>query len=107
MRATSTVMSAVSYVAKLDVPDRLILPSTVAFASKLGAGFKDSSMVFAMLGYSADLTSYYALGAGNGAVPDGCRVSSFTFEPPWQSRPMPSREKYVATATDKELGFIA
>ncbi len=49
----------------------------------------------------------YALGAGNGALPDGRSVSSFTFEPPWQSRPMPPREKYAATATDKELGLVA
>lgn len=49
----------------------------------------------------------YALGAGNGALPDGRSVSSFAFEPPWQSRPMPPREKYAATATDKELGLVA
>ena len=49
----------------------------------------------------------YALGAGNGALPDGRSVSSFTFETPWQSRPMPPREKYAATATDKELGLVA
>ena len=49
----------------------------------------------------------YALGAGNGALPDGRSVSSFTFEPPWQSRPMPPKEKYVATATDNEQGLVA
>ena len=49
----------------------------------------------------------YALGAGNGALPEGRSVSSFAFEPPWQSRPMPPREKYSATATDKELGLVA
>ena len=49
----------------------------------------------------------YALGAGNGALPEGRSVSSFAFEPPWQSRPMPPREKYAATATDKELGLVA
>ncbi len=49
----------------------------------------------------------YALGAGNGALPDGRSVSSFTFEPAWQSRPMPPREKYAGTATDKQLGLVA
>lgn len=49
----------------------------------------------------------YALGAGNGALPEGRSVSSFAFEPPWQSRPMPPRKKYSATATDKELGLVA
>lgn len=49
----------------------------------------------------------YALGAGNGALPDGRSVSSFTFETPWQSRPMPPREKYAAPATDKELGLVS
>lgn len=49
----------------------------------------------------------YALGAGNGALPEGRSVSSFAFEPPWQSRPMPPKEKYVQTATDKELGLVA
>ncbi|WP_223425561.1 glutathione S-transferase family protein [Tateyamaria pelophila] len=49
----------------------------------------------------------YALGSGNGALPEGRSVSSFAFEPPWQSRPMPPREKYSVTATDKELGLVA
>lgn len=49
----------------------------------------------------------YALGSGNGALPEGRSVSSFAFKPPWQSRPMPPREKYSVTATDKELGLVA
>ncbi len=49
----------------------------------------------------------YALGAGNGALPEGRNVSSFAFEPPWQSRPMPTRDKYGAPATDKDLGLVA
>lgn len=49
----------------------------------------------------------YALGAGNGALPEGRTVSSFVFEPSWQSRPMPSRDKYAGTATDIELGLVA
>ena len=49
----------------------------------------------------------YALGAGNGAVPKGRTVSSFVFEPSWQSRPMPPRDKYAGTVTDSELGLVA
>lgn len=49
----------------------------------------------------------YALGAGNGALPEGRRISSFAFDPPWQSRPMPPKEKYAVTASDKELGLVA
>lgn len=49
----------------------------------------------------------YALGAGNGALPDGRNVSSFAFEPPWESRPMPPKDKYAGTASDKELGLVA
>ena len=49
----------------------------------------------------------YALGAGNGALPEGRNVSSFVFEPRWQSRPMPPRDKYAGTATDSELGLFA
>lgn len=49
----------------------------------------------------------YALGAGNGALPEGRSVSSFVFEPNWQSRPMPPRDKYAGTATDKDLGLVA
>ena len=48
----------------------------------------------------------YALGAGNGALVDGRSVSSFAFLPDWQSRPMPPRDKYGASATDVELGLI-
>lgn len=49
----------------------------------------------------------YALGAGNGALPEGRNVSSFTFEPSWQSRPMPPRDKYGAPANDRDLGLVA
>lgn len=49
----------------------------------------------------------YALGAGNGALPEGRSVSSFAFVPPWQSRPMPPKEKYGESASDKELGLVA
>ena len=49
----------------------------------------------------------YALGAGNGALPEGRAVSSFVFEHSWQSRPMPPKDKYAGTATDSELGLVA
>lgn len=49
----------------------------------------------------------YALGAGNGAVPEGRRVSSFNFEPHWSSRPWPPKDKYAGSASDEELGLIA
>ena len=48
----------------------------------------------------------YALGAGNGALPEGRAVSTFTFEPDWPTRPMPPRDKYGPGATDAELGLI-
>ncbi len=48
----------------------------------------------------------YAIGAGNGALAAGRRVSSFTFEPDWRDRPMPPRDKYDRIATDAELGLV-
>ena len=47
----------------------------------------------------------YAVGAGNGALPEGRRVSSFAFEPAWEDRPMPPRDKYDRVASDAELGL--
>lgn len=49
----------------------------------------------------------YALGAGNGALPEGRSVSSFAFEPEWPSRPWPPQDKYGHRATDRELGLVA
>ena len=49
----------------------------------------------------------YALGAGNGALPEGRSRSSFVFEPDWRTRPMPPRDKYGPPACDAELGLIA
>ncbi|MFZ5962402.1 glutathione S-transferase family protein [Thalassococcus sp. BH17M4-6] len=49
----------------------------------------------------------YALGAGNGALPEGRNTSSFTFTPPWQDRPWPPRDKYEGTASDATLGLVA
>lgn len=48
----------------------------------------------------------YALGAGNGALIKGRKMSSFAFEPSWENRPMPPRDKYAATASDEDLGLV-
>ncbi|WP_415715590.1 glutathione S-transferase family protein [Roseibium sp.] len=48
----------------------------------------------------------YALGAGNGALVEGRSVSSFAFEPKWQMRPWPPRDKYSGTASDATLGLV-
>ena len=48
----------------------------------------------------------YAWGAGNGALLPGRRQSSFVFDPPWQTRPMPPRGKQ-APASDAQLGLLA
>lgn len=49
----------------------------------------------------------YALGAGNGALPEGRQVSSFAFEPDWKTRPWPPANKYDGTASDAALGLVA
>jgi glutathione S-transferase len=49
----------------------------------------------------------YAVGAGNGALPEGRARSSFVFEPDWPDRPMPPRDKYDRIATDAELGLLS
>ncbi|MDA7428556.1 glutathione S-transferase family protein [Primorskyibacter aestuariivivens] len=48
----------------------------------------------------------YALGAGNGALPEGRKLSSFVFEPDWRTRPMPPQDKYGPSASDAELGLV-
>lgn len=48
----------------------------------------------------------YARNAGNGALPEGRSVSSFTFEPDWRDRPMPPKDKYGPGATDVALGLV-
>ena len=48
----------------------------------------------------------YALGAGNGALVSGRKVSSFAFEPDWRSRPWPPRDTYAGTASDAALGLV-
>ena len=47
----------------------------------------------------------YAKGAGNGRLVPGRSMSSFSFEPSWQSRPWPPRDKYSVSPTDQELGL--
>ena len=49
----------------------------------------------------------YSQGAGNGRIPEGRRVSSFTLEPHWSRRPMPPRDKWGAPASDAALGLEA
>ena len=48
----------------------------------------------------------YARGAGNGALPEGRSVSTFTFKPHWTNRPMPPKDKYGPGATDEVLGLV-
>ena len=48
----------------------------------------------------------YALGYGNGALPEGRERSSFVFEPDWRDRPMPPKEKYTARPSDAALGLV-
>lgn len=48
----------------------------------------------------------YALGLGNGALPEGREISSFAFQPHWQDRPWPPKDKYGRPATDAELGLV-
>lgn len=48
----------------------------------------------------------YAVGAGNGALPEGRQVSSFTFDPDWPARPLPPKDKYDRIASDAELGLV-
>ena len=49
----------------------------------------------------------YALGAGNGALVEGRSVSSFAFKPSWQDRPMPPKDKYSGSASDRQLGLMS
>lgn len=48
----------------------------------------------------------YSQGCGNGRIPEGRAISSFTLAPPWQDRPMPPRDKWGPPATDAQLGLI-
>ncbi len=59
------------------------------------------------VGYEQIVKLYYdyAVGIGNGGLPEGRAVSSFTFEPDWRGRPMPPKDKYERIASDAELGL--
>lgn len=48
----------------------------------------------------------YAVGSGNGALPQGRARSSFVFDPDWRGRPMPPKDKYDRIAGDVELGLV-
>ena len=48
----------------------------------------------------------YSQGGGNGRIPEGRSVSSFTLDPHWSKRPMPPKDKWQHAATDAELGLI-
>lgn len=48
----------------------------------------------------------YAVGSGNGALPEGRKQSSFVFTPDWPGRPMPPKDKYDRIASDAELGLV-
>jgi glutathione S-transferase len=48
----------------------------------------------------------YSQGGGNGRIPEGRTVSSFTVEPHWRTRPMPPRDKWGTAATDAQLGLV-
>ena len=60
-------------------------------------------------GHRELMTLYYdySQGGGNGKIPEGRSVSSFTLDPPWDGRPMPPRDKWGKPATDAELGLVA
>ena len=58
-------------------------------------------------GHRELMTLYYdyAQGCGNGKIPEGRTISSFTLEPAWNTRPMPPRDKWGIPATDTDLGL--
>jgi len=60
-------------------------------------------------GHRELMTLYYdySQGGGNGRIPEGRAVSSFTLTPSWRDRPMPPRDKWGKPATDAELGLVA
>ena len=47
----------------------------------------------------------YSQGGGNGRIPEGRSVSSFTLDFPWRDRPMPPADKWGHAASDAELGL--
>ena len=59
-------------------------------------------------GHRELMTLYYdySQGGGNGKIPEGRSISSFTLDPAWDIRPMPPRDKWGAPATDTDLGLL-
>jgi glutathione S-transferase len=49
----------------------------------------------------------YSQGGGNGRIPEGRHISSFTLEPDWRMRPMPPRDKWGTAANDAQLGLVS
>jgi len=49
----------------------------------------------------------YAQGGGNGRIPEGRAISSFSPDHDWRKRPMPPRDKWGHAASDAELGLVA
>jgi glutathione S-transferase len=47
----------------------------------------------------------YSQGGGNGRIPEGRAISSFTLDPHWSERPMPPGDKWGHAASDLELGL--
>jgi glutathione S-transferase len=48
----------------------------------------------------------YSQGGGNGRIPEGRAISSFSPACDWRTRPMPPRDKWGHAATDAELGLV-
>ena len=48
----------------------------------------------------------YSQGGGNGRIPQGRSVSSFSPDHDWRKRPMPPRDKWGHAATEAELGLV-
>lgn len=48
----------------------------------------------------------YSQGGGNGRIPEGRTVSSFTPDVDWRTRPWPPKDKWGTPATDAELGLV-
>jgi glutathione S-transferase len=93
----------------LDYFENFRLPDTEAFARV--ARWRDACLAHpAAQQVSRDeivkLYYDYAVGSGNGALPEGRTRSSFAFDPPWRDRPMPPRDKYDRIASDADLGLV-
>ena len=48
----------------------------------------------------------YSQGGGNGRIPEGRAISSFTPDVDWRTRPWPSKDKWGHAASDAELGLV-